>query len=99
MGLIKDNIKDENHFLTKYGFKYGKQSGPCGETGFTNTYIHANNSERLWITVNLTQKKAYFYNEFECGGMLSQYSLDIPSDIIDDEKKLIDWLDEFSPND
>lgn len=99
MGLIKDNIEDKNHFLTKYGFKYSKQSGPCGETGFTNTYMHANNSERLWITINLAQKKAYFYNEFECGGMLSQYALDIPSDIIDDENKLIDWLDGFSPND
>ena len=61
--------------------------------------MHANNSERLWITVNLAQKKVYFYNEFECGGMLSQYSLDIPSGIINDENKLIDWLDEFSPND
>lgn len=30
--------QDKNHFLTKYGFKYGERSGPCGETGFTNTY-------------------------------------------------------------
>ena len=99
MGLIKDNVKDKNHFLTKYGFEYGEQSGPCGETGFTNTYMHADNSERLWITVNFDQEIVYFYNEFECGGILSQYTLDIPSDIINDENKFIDWLDESSPID
>lgn len=91
--------QNENHFLTKYGFKYGERSGPCGETGFTNTYLHANNSERLWITVNPVQKKAYLYNEFECGGMLSRFVFDIPSNIIDDENKLINWLNGLLPND
>lgn len=91
--------QDENHFLTKYGFNYGERSGQCGETGFTNTYLHANNSERLWITVDLVHKKAYLYNEFECGGMLSRFVLDIPSNIIDDENKLINWLNGLLPND
>lgn len=99
MGLVNNSIRNTNNFLTKYGFKYGNRSGPCGESGFTNTYMHANNSERLWITVDFIQNKVHLYNEFECGGMLSQSVVNIPYGIIDDESKLIEWLDTLTPND
>ena len=46
-------------------FDYGVNSGPCGESGYTNTFLHKNGSECLWVTVNFRNKKVYFYNEFE----------------------------------
>ena len=80
-----------NHFLTEYGFTYGNNSGPQGESGYTNTYIHENGTECLWVTV-------HFYNEFECGGLLNKYDIDIPDNIdIDDETMFINWLNEYIP--
>ena len=39
------------------------------------------------------------YNEFECGGLLSKYDIDIPENIdIDDETEFIKWLDEYIPD-
>ena len=91
-------IKSDN-YLVNYGFKYGINSGPCGESGYTNTFIHANGSECLWITVDFNHKKVHLYNEFECGGVLSKYDIDIPDDIdINDETDFIKWLDEYIPD-
>lgn len=99
MGLITNNYQSRNHFLAKYGFKYDVRSGPQGETGFTRSYIHANNTECLWITVNFDQNMVYFYNEFECGGGLSNYKCIIPPCIENDEDKFIKWLEEQIPTD
>lgn len=88
-----------NHFLTNYGFTYDNNSGPQGESGYTNTYIHENGTECLWITINLNNRTVHFYNEFECGGLLSKYDIDIPDTIdIDNETMFINWLDEYIPN-
>lgn len=88
-----------NHFLTDYGFTYGNNSGPQGEAGYTNTYRHENGTERLRVTVNLNNRNVHFYNEFECGGVLSKYDIDIPDDIdINNETDFIKWLDEYIPN-
>ena len=93
MSFITNNIKDTSHFLTKYGYEYSEHSGPFGETGFTNTYMHSNDSECLWITVNFDKNKVYVYNELAVGGSLCQFELDIPSDIVDKEEEFINWLD------
>ena len=90
-------IKNDN-FLSKYGFQYGVNSGPCGESGYTNTFLHKNGSECLWVTVNFRNKKVYFYNEFECGGVLSQYTINIPEIVIDNENEFIKWLDNYLPD-
>ena len=88
-----------NHFLTKYGFTYGPHSGPQGESGYTNTFNHEHDTECLWVTVDLNANVVHFYNEFECGGLLSQYSIDIPENIdTDDETEFIEWLDEYIPD-
>lgn len=89
-------VKTDN-FLTKYGFKYGESSGPCGESGYTNTLRHANSSECLWVTVDFKKRKVHLYNEFDCGGMLSRRTIDIPDNIVDDEDDFIEWLDEYIP--
>ena len=90
-------IKSDN-YLVNYGFKYGINSGPCGESGYTNTFIHANGSECLWITVDFNHKKVHLYNEFECGGELSRSKIDIADEIIDDEDAFIKWLDAYIPD-
>lgn len=88
-----------NHFLTEYGFTYGDRSGPQGESGYTNTYRHENGTERLWVTVNLNNRTVHFYNEFECGGLLSKYNIDIPDNIdINNEDVFIKWLDDYIPD-
>ena len=49
--------------------------------------------------VNLKNRNVHFYNEFECGGVLSKYDIDIPDDIdINDETDFIKWLDEYIPD-
>lgn len=106
MGLIKRNAELDHHFLTNYGYKYSLNGGPQGEPGFTRTYIHADGSERLWVTVDIEHNKVHLYNEFECGGLLSQQSIDIPDSCYNycGEKHLyeynfINWLDKQTPDD
>lgn len=43
-------VQIETHFLSRYGFKYGVNSGPRGESGWTNTYWHDNNSKVFLIS-------------------------------------------------
>ena len=87
------------HFLEKYGFRYSSRSGMQGEPGYTRIFPHANGSECLWVTVDFEHNKVYFYNELEFGGVLSQYTLDIPDNIADDEDAFIKWLEEEIPED
>lgn len=81
------------NYLTKLGFEYGVNSGARGETGFTKTVSHGAN-ERLWITINIKKRKAYFYNEWWDGGKLWSYSLDIPELILDNKTDFINWINE-----
>lgn len=94
MGLFKENInlKSQYSFLIQLGFRYGMNSGARGEAGYTKVMNHSGN-ERLWITVNPIEKKLYLYNEWECGGMLWDRTIDIPSEDLSDKDDLIDWID------
>lgn len=94
-------VQTETHFLSRYEFKYGLNSGPRGESGWTNTYWHDNNSKILWITIDFDNQKAYFYDEYECGGCLSSYALDIPYSeeaLKSDPVPFIEWLNQMLPD-
>lgn len=80
-------------FLLKYGYEFGMNSGPQGEMGFTKIYYH-NGSEVLWVTINPNTYKAYFYNEYDCGGLLNKWTVYIPKSIRYDEDAFISWLKE-----
>ena len=94
-----NKLTKTNHFLIEYGFTYGEHSGPQGESGYTNTYLHENKTECLWVTINFANKTVHFYNEFECGGLLSKYDIDIPDNIdTDNESDFIEWLGDYIPD-
>lgn len=94
MGLIKNDVRT-NDWLEKYGFKYDKRPvAGDGTPGYERGYYHLNGSEFLWVTVCFPKKKVFLYNEYECGGLLWERTLDIPEYIYStDEEKFIDWLD------
>lgn len=79
-------------FLYDLGFKYGENSGPRGECGFTITVLHGH--EILWITINTIQNKMYLYNEYDCGGMLWYKEVYIPNDVLSDKYEFAKWLDD-----
>lgn len=93
MGIFKDdlNLGLQYTFLLKLGFRYS--NGAQGESGYTKT-IHHNGNEKLWITVNLQERKVYLYNEWDCGGELWKKELYVPDSILRNEEKFVDWLDE-----
>lgn len=99
MALIKETqlLQHDSNFLLKYGFTFGEDKGPQGECGYTNTYFHSNNTERLWVTVDFENGIVYFYNEYECGGLLSQWTEDIPDNVKYCEYPFIEWLNEQIP--
>ena len=94
MGLIKNKGRALS-WLEGYGFKY--DSSPVagdGTPGYEKGYYHSNDLEYLWVTVCFPKGKVYLYNEYECGGLLWERTLDIPEYICStDEEKFIDWLD------
>ncbi len=93
MGLVKDCV-DNIDWIRKYGFKYEKRpvAGNC--PGYERAYTHSNGTECLWVNVCFSKRKVYLYNEYECGGLLWQRTLDIPYGICNkDETEFIDWLD------
>lgn len=94
MGIIKESLFDSNRykFLIDLGFKYMR--GPSGQKGFVKINDH-DSIERLWITIIPNKNKVHLYNEFDCGGLLWERTLDIPDECIcdNDKTKFIDWLD------
>ena len=93
MGLFKENIQSYQHqFLKDLGFEFDIRSGRRGEYGYTKI-IHHNSNETLWITVDDKSNKLYLYNEWECGGMLWDRIIDIPSEVLNDKDLFIDWID------
>ena len=94
MGLIKNDIQNIN-WLSKYGFKYNKKPVAGYDSGYERGYYHADDLEYLWINICFPKRKVYLYNEYECGGLLWETELDIPSGIYStDEEEFINWLDE-----
>lgn len=92
MGLIKENQKYE--WLNKYNFVFVDNPVAGSIPGYENFYRHASNSECVWVTLCLPQRKVFLYNEFSCGGLLWERELDIPENInYEDEQSFIDWLD------
>lgn len=94
MGLLKDSLIENTRFdfLLSMDFEYGKRSGPRDENGYTR--IFDNNSECLWVTVSPKDNKVYLYNEYNCGGMLWDRTIDIPEEMLNASKQdFIDWLD------
>lgn len=94
MGIIKDSLYDSNKykFLIDLGFKY--MTGPTGQNGFVKIINHKS-TECLWITIIPNKNKVHLYNEYDCGGLLWERTLDIPNEYIydNDKTKFIDWLD------
>lgn len=79
-------------FLYDLGFKYGEDSGPRGERGFTTTVQHGH--ETLWITIDTIENKMYLYNEYDCGGMLWDDEVYIPNNVLNSAKyEFAKWLD------
>lgn len=95
MGLLKDNINKQRNiyeYLITNGFKYGTNVGPRGESGYNKTVEH-NINEVLWITISPSDNKVYLYNEWDCGGMIWERTIDIPDNLLEDEDSFIKWLD------
>lgn len=93
MGIFKDSINLclQWAFLLKLGFRY--TSGARGENGYTKIINHSGN-ERLWITVNPSERKVYLYNEWDCSGELWSRTHEIPQSALDSETEFANWLDE-----
>lgn len=94
MGLIK-NENLTLHWLEKYGFKYDSRPVASQSSGYERVYYHEDGLECLWVNVCFPKRKVFLYNEYECGGLLWEKELDIPSEIHEtNEEEFIDWLDE-----
>ena len=92
MGILKDYASRSPSFLDELGFITGRD--PCGgREGYTKTVHHSGN-ETLWITVSLRDNKVYLYNEWDCGGMLWNKTLDIPEEALANKNTFVDWLEE-----
>ena len=46
----------------------------------------------LWINVSLRDRKVYFYDEYDYGGKISNYTAEIPEDIDLFDYNFIYWL-------
>lgn len=77
------------HTLINLGFV--PEDGPRGEKGYTRTIHHMKN-ETLWITVSLQNNKVYLYNEWDCGGMLWDKTIDVPSEVLNSKDTFMIWL-------
>lgn len=91
MGLFKESIYNNTlSFLNDLGFTL--DSGPIGNKGYVKIINH-NSIERLWITVIPNSATVHLYNEYDCGGLLWQRTLNIPHECINNKDKFVDWLD------
>ena len=91
MGLFKESIQHNTlTFLNDLGFVL--DTGPTGKKGYVKIIDH-DSIERLWITIILSSDTVHLYNEYDCGGLLWERTLDIPHECINDKDKFIDWLD------
>ena len=81
------------HVSTLINLGFVPEDGPRGEKGYTRT-IHHMKDETLWITVSLQNHKVYLYNEWDCGGMLWDKTIDVPSEVLNNKDTFMIWLTE-----
>lgn len=72
---------------------YEDVGGPCGEEGFRKIYETHNGLYYVWVTINIDKRKIYLYEEYNCGGMISEDTIDLEEEWIKDLDIFIDELD------
>ena len=91
-------LKELNHpYLTinKLLESEGFELEGCSPEGYDCDYekvIPHDDIYRLWISVSLRDRKVYFYDEYDCGGKISNSIIKIPGDIDLWDYSFIYWL-------
>lgn len=80
-----------NRWLESEGFELEN----CSPEGYDCDYekvIPHDKIYSLWISVSLRDRKVYFYDEYDCGGVMGSYTTTIPEDINPWGYDFICWL-------
>ena len=62
-------------------------------SGYVKSITH-NEIEVLWITVNPQERKVHLYNELDTGDEMWSLEYDISQEVLENEIRFVDWLDE-----
>lgn len=79
--------------LILQGFYPEKRSAEGYECDWEKIIDH-DDIYRLWVSISLKNRKIYFYDEYECGGMISNFAINIPEDIDLNDCEFVEWLNE-----
>ena len=93
-------LKELNHphqIINRWLESEGFELESCSPEGYDCDYekvIPHDDIYRLWISVSLRDRKVYFYDEYECGGVIGSYAITIPKYMDLWDSSFIGWLNE-----
>ena len=85
---------EHRHWLEDYGFDKCART-VLGQPCQYETCVHSNNDLYcIWVGVNFDALEVYIYVEYECGGEVCRYTVDLSDIDVDNENELMQVLDD-----
>lgn len=81
-----------NKLLELEGFTWEDFSVEGYECNYEKIIPHGDDLYELFVAIDLENRRVYFYDQYECGGVIGSYDLDIPEYLDLWSTQFIDWL-------
>lgn len=90
---LKNPTLITNKLLESEGFELEDYSPEGYDCDYEKIIPH-DDIYTLWVNVSLRDRKVYFYDEYECGGVIGSYTITIPKYMDLWDSSFIGWLNE-----